>query len=190
MKLIRRIVGVLFLAMVLVAPGPAQADTAPGWYMATPSWDRQLQCDTQATCPRFLVLSDWIDASNPSGGAAVMDRETGLVWETSPSLSTFQWEAAQIHCNQLAVGNRLGWRLPTIQDLASLVDPTVPSPGPMLPAGHPFTNVQSGAPYWSATSAPGFAWSVVFSSGGVNFGYKFFSHFTWCVRGGHGVDPQ
>ena len=196
MKLIRRIVGVLFLAMVLVAPGPAQADTAPGWFMATPAWDRQLQCDTQATCPRFLVLSDWIDASNPSGGAAVMDRETGLVWETSPSLSTFQWEAAQIHCNQLAVGNRKGWRLPTIQELASLVDPTATS-SPTLPAGHPFTNVQSsaalpGSAYWSATTYPpsGGAWLVVFSSGGVSFTGKFFDNFAWCVRGGHGVDLQ
>src|SRR2546422_4054113 len=89
MKLIRRIVGVLFLAMVLVAPGPAQADTAPGWFMATPAWDRQLQCDTQATCPRFLVLSGLIDSANPSGGAAVMDRGTRLVWETSPRTSGF-----------------------------------------------------------------------------------------------------
>ena len=197
MKLIRRIVGVLFLAMVLVTPGPAQADTANGWFMATPSWDQQQQCDTQATCPRFLVLSDWIDASNPSGGAAVMDRETGLVWETSPSLSTFQWEAAQIHCNQLAVGNRKGWRLPTIQELASLVDPTATS-SPTLPAGHPFTNVQSGAGaiywsvYWSATtfSASDQAWVVVFSSGGVNFTGKSSSNFAWCVRGGQGVDLQ
>ena len=118
-----------------------------------------------------------------------MDRETGLVWETSPSTSGFTWKNAQIQCNQSTVGNRKGWRLPTLQELASLVDPTATS-SPALPAGHPFTNVQSGAPYWSATSAPGFAWSVVFSSGGVNFGYKFFSHFTWCVRGGHGVNPQ
>jgi hypothetical protein len=195
MKLIRRIVGVLFLAMVLVTPGPAQADTANGWYLAIPAWDRQLQCDTQATCPRFLVLADWIDASNPSGGAAVMDRETGLVWETSPSTSDFTWEHAQGHCTQLLVGNRLGWRLPTIQELATLIDHTVPFPGPTLPAGHPFTNVQSAA-YWSATSSAtsatpaGAAWVGNFVDGGVKVVSKLSIIFDWCVRGGRGGDPQ
>ncbi len=207
MKLIRRIVGVLFLAMVLVAPGPAQADTAPGWFMATPAWDRQLQCDTQATCPRFLVLSDWIDASNPSGGAAVMDRETGLVWEQSPSTSGFTWENAQIQCNQSTVGNRRGWHLPTLQELASLVDPTATS-SPALPAGHPFTIYPEGG-YWTATSilhdAPhppynvGDAWYIYFGvgRGGFYIGAvmsvlsKISSIRAWCVRGGgRGLDTQ
>jgi len=194
MKLIRRIVGVLFLAMVLVTPGPAQADTANGWFMATPSWDQQQQCDTQATCPRFLVLSDWIDASNPSGGAAVMDRETGLVWERSPSTSPGR------PCHYSTVGNRLGWRFPTIQELTSLVDPTVPSPGPMLPAGHPFTNVQSGGVYVSATyttasvtpSGTPDKWGVDFADGNVIFDVSNRSGaaWYWCVRGGSGPDHQ
>jgi hypothetical protein len=202
MKLIGRIVGVLFLAMVLVTPGPAQADTANGWYYATPSWDRQLQCDTQATCPRFLVLSDWIDASHPSGGAAVMDRESGLVWEQSPSTSTFPWSRssgiaappAAIHCNELNVGNRKGWRLPTIQELASLVDGDPANAStPRLPPGHPFGNVQSNV-YWSATTAASLsnsAWVVDFTNGVVTEdGGKNGAIWVWCVRGGPGGDPQ
>ena len=189
MKLIRRTVGVLFLAMVLVTPGPAQADTANGWYMPTPSWDRQLQCDTQATCPRFIVLSNWIDTSHPSGGAAVLDRETGLVWEQSPSTSQFTWENAQIHCMSLNAGNRGGWHLPTVQELRSLVDPSQSNPA--LPAGHPFTGVQS-SNYWSATTRAGFtdfAWSVNFFTGDVPPGDKsLISLFVWCVRGGQGID--
>jgi hypothetical protein len=59
--------------------------------------------------------------------------------------------SAQSHCNTLKTGGRLGWRLPTLQELASLVDPSVPFPGPTRPAGHPFSNVQSGN-YWSATA--------------------------------------
>jgi len=182
MKLIRLTVGSLFLAMVLVTPGPARAANSNGPYYATPSWDQQLPCDTQATCPRFIVLLNW-------NSEAVLDRETGLVWEQSPSTSTF-WANAQTHCNKLTVGNRLGWRLPTLQELASLVDRSQSNPA--LPAGHPFSNVQSDL-YWSATTLAinaSAAWDVVFVDGGVGGQDKSSTHFVWCVRGGQGVDPQ
>jgi len=139
---------------------------------------------------RFIVLSSY-------NNQAVFDSETGLVWEKSPSTSTFPWSStttttAAQHCNLLNVGNREGWRLPTVQELASLVDRTVPSPGPTLPAGHPFSNVQS-AGYWSATTYATFAsnaWGVGFDNGFVGNGNKSANNFAWCVRGGQGVDPQ
>src|SRR5882762_11926721 len=98
---------VVLLAMMGFLTVPAQATNSNGPYYATPSWDQQLQCDAQATCPRFIVLSNWIDTSHPSGGAAVLDRETGLVWEQSPSGTVNQnWFAAHFHCNERTVGNR------------------------------------------------------------------------------------
>ena len=188
MELIRRTVGVLFLAMVLVTPGLAQAQTTSnGPYYATPAWDQKLDCTTMATCPRFIVLLNW-------SSAAVLDRETGLVWEQSPSASTFTWDIAQIHCNSLNAGNRGGWRLPTIQELRSLVDgDPANTSSPRLPPGHPFSsNVQSSG-YWSATSSAsdaGLVWGVFFVFGNVFTSSKSFTDFAWCVRGGHGVDPQ
>jgi hypothetical protein len=56
--------------------GRAQT-VAPGPYYAKPSWDQKLDCTTPANCPRFVVLE-----LRPH--AAVLDRETGLVWERSP----------------------------------------------------------------------------------------------------------
>jgi len=100
---------------------------------------------------------------------------------------------AAAHCNELAVGNRKGWRLPTIQELASLIDPTVPFPGPTLPAGHPFSNVRVDRAYWSATTFSidaTSAWAVFFGNGVVPNGDKSILLFAWCVRGGQGVDPQ
>jgi hypothetical protein len=123
---------------------------------------------------------------------AVLDKETGLVWERSPDTSTYEWVPAQFRCNTLTLGNRKGWRLPTVQDLASLVDPSVPFPGPTLPAGHPFINVQSPI-YWSATTFADltiYAWVVVFDVGGVDRVNKSSYNFVWCMRGGQGVDSQ
>ena len=146
-----------------------------------PFWDDQVNSPA-----RFKVLSEF-------GNAAVFDKETGLVWEQSPNgVDTRTLLNAQIHCNQKTVGNRKGWRLPTIQELASLVEPGDPPGGPDLPPGHPFDNVQSSS-YWSATTnadGTGGAWSVLFSIGDVDTNLGTSSLFVWCVRGGQGVDPQ
>jgi hypothetical protein len=125
------------------------------------------------------------------GGTAVLDRETGLVWEKSPDSTARSWPDAQTHCNQRILSNRRGYRLPALQELASLVDPTQGNPS--LPPGHPFTNVQLSL-NWSATtyaSDTSLAWGVNFSSGAVLTGTKtVLGRFAWCVRGGQGVDPQ
>ena len=114
------------------------------------------------------------------------------MWEQSPSTTSQMWLDTQRSCNRKTVGNRKGWRLPTTQELASLVDPTQSNPA--LPAGHPFSNVQSSF-YWSATTSAASlggvaAWAVSFNDGDVDAGGKLNAFFVWCVRGGQGVDPQ
>lgn len=177
-----------FAAPLLGVAGAAWAAGAPGPYYATPSWDQQVPVAT-----RFVVLSNWIDGNFPTGGAAVLDRETGLVWEHFPSFTVAALDQATLQCNNSGLGNRKGWRLPTVQELASLVDPSVPSPGPALPAGHPFIGVQADFFYWSATASvtsPDFEWGVSFNNGSVTRVSKGLDHHVWCVRGGPGVDAQ
>lgn len=152
-----------------------------------PAWDKTLPAnDPGGPCPsnssRFKCVMV---------GAAVRDNETGLVWEQSPGTTPLTWGDAQFQCNNKKVGNRKGWRLPTIQELASLIDQTA-LVSPTLPAGHPFSNVTSGA-YWSATSDAGNtgnAWDVRFHNGNVFPDDKALDLFVWCVRGGQGIDPQ
>lgn len=141
-----------------------------------PPWDH-----AQNNPGRFSVLSQF-------NNKAVLDKETGRVWEQSPSTSAGNWFNALSHCYQLEVGGRKGWRLPTIEELASLVDTSQSSPA--LPAGHPFSNVQS-SDYWSATTfatSSSFALGVDFFDGDVGFDDKSDSFFVWCVRGGQGID--
>jgi hypothetical protein len=136
---------------------------------------------------RFVVLADF-------NNEAVLDRETGLVWERSPSSTLDTWSgipSVRVQCTSRTTGGRKGWRLPSMPELASLVDPSVPSPGPTLPHGHPFTNVQS-AVYWSATTVadiPTRAWFVNFSGGPEGTGgEKTEPLHVWCVRGGMNTD--
>jgi len=127
-----------------------------------PSWDTQINGQG-----RFKVLSQF-------NNEAVLDKETGLVWEQSPDTETRSWFDALIHCYQRTVGGRKGWRLPTIEELASLMDPNNPGGNPDLPPGHPFSNVQP-SNYWSATtlaSGTSSAWVVYFFSGIVAAGDK------------------
>lgn len=134
------VIGGLVVVNVEWGIGPAgaakSADPHPG---LTQNWDSVLPA-----AMRFQVLSDF-------GNAAVRDNETGLVWEQSPTTTVHIWAIARTHCTLLAVGGRKGWRLPSVHELASLVDPAVAPPGPTLPPGHPFTNVHSSG-YWSASA--------------------------------------
>ena len=143
-----------------------------------PTWDNQINSPK-----RFKVLSGF-------GGAAVFDKETGLVWEQSPATTTHTWSAARFECTSRTVGGRKGWRLPSVHELASLVDPNNPGGNPDLPPGHPFSNVQSSL-YWSATTFaddPTNAWFVFFDNGVVGVSFRTDTFFVWCVRGGMNAD--
>ena len=141
------------------------------------SWDKQLP-----SASRFAVLSSF-------GDAAVRDNETGLVWEKTPEATEMSWTDARTACADKDVGGRKGWRLPSIMELASLVDPSKTT-GPTLPLGHPFTNVQIDV-YWSATMSgdnPKSAWLVFFDTGKVLPAFKTITFHAWCVRGGTNGD--
>ena len=131
------------LGMLAAAGGAARAQSFQnGPYYANPSWDQQIPA-----AQRFIVLSNW-------SSAAVLDRETGLVWERSPvSAVRIGWFDAVAGCDGLNVASRLGWRLPSLQELTSLVDPTQNNPA--LPAGSPFQGIASflGSVYWTAATA-------------------------------------
>jgi len=91
--------------------------------------------------------------------AAVLDRETGLVWEKAPSSTTGFLYQPITYCYRLTIGGRGGWRVPRVEELTSLLP---------LPSGSPFTNVGSVA-FWSVSPyAPDFTGhAIVFPDEGI-----------------------
>jgi hypothetical protein len=156
----------------------AQTISSPGPYYAHPAWDQKLPAST-----RFIVLSHW-------NNEAVLDRETGLVWERSPSAGTTTASAAAFTCANTTTGGRMGWRLPSLPELTSLVDPSISAGTVELPSGHPFTGI-SGIPFWTATrygETDDARWTVQFipsdpsgPAGALDPSLPFVRH--WCVRG-------
>jgi Protein of unknown function (DUF1566) len=141
-------------------------------------WDQALPVSQ-----RFVILQAF-------NSDAVLDKETGLVWEKSPQTTAVSSANVRLTCANKAVGGRKGWRLPSLTELASLVDPSVASPGPTLPPGHPFVAIQS-ANYWSGSAHaenPALMWGVGFGNGTVLGLSKAFDQRAWCVRGGMNAD--
>lgn len=168
--------------------------------MAAPIWNM-----TKDRSGRFTT---WVDhrpnkrfaifdpkTPNNTSDDLVLDKETGLVWARDANLrGQHNWLDANTVCRELELGNRIGWRLPAVEELASLVDPSQPNLA--LPTGHPFVNVQygSGVPaYWSSTNyenPTGAAWFVNLWRGAgphlAGLGNKSLPGFVWPVRGGRG----
>ena len=178
----------IFLALVtplmfsVALPAPAQTPVN-GPYYAVPSWDQTFPAAT-----RFIVLANF-------GGAAVLDRETGLVWEREPSPLLFkpQPDAGGIggihateHCLTLDTGRR-GWRLASATELSSLIDKSQQQQ-PALPMGHPFVLVGQ-QEFWTSSTyydQPR-TWRIVdIRFGGINNVtslVSFTPRSVWCVRG-------
>ena len=103
-----------------------------------------------------------------NGNGTVTDNLTGLVWLKNANCTDtvggvtkgsgyLTWANALTWSNSLASGacglgdgsNAGDWRLPNREELESLID--FSRFNPALPAGHPFSNVQS-VFYWSSTT--------------------------------------
>ena len=128
-----------------------------------------------------------------NGDGTVTDNLTALIWlKNANCLGVRSWATALSDANTLTSGScglsdgstAGAWRLPNANELHSLIDPTQSNPA--LPAGHPFTGVQSNI-YWTSTTVdyqPAGAVVVVLSNGTLVGGVKAGSSYVWPVRGG------
>jgi hypothetical protein len=123
----------------------------------------------------------------------VTDELTGLIWlKNANCFGNRDWSTALSDANGLADGQcglsdgsiAGDWGLPNVRELHSLID--FGRYNPALPAGHPFTGVQS-SHYWSSTTDANYtdrAWHVNVNVGSVYFVSKGSNLYVWPVRGG------
>jgi hypothetical protein len=154
----------------------------------TPSYAEGDDGDIQAGVP--FPKKRFVDKDN----GTVEDTLTGLMWlKQADCFRDRTWAEALMDANTLADG-RCGltdgseagdWRLPNVKELQSLID--FGTLDPALPAGHPFSGVQSSF-YWSSTTfagSPFVAWDVSLRDGVTTNDVKDSGFFLmWPVRGG------
>lgn len=135
--------------------------------------DGELRCGAAWPEPRFETLN-----------AGVLDHLTGLVWHCSANLTaqTVKWsEALAAVAGLNRAGTESVWRLPTINELESLVDCAAHSPA--LQSGHPFTDLQE--IYWSSSTSlfePDWAWALYLEKGATGVGQKRYAQFSvWAM---------
>jgi hypothetical protein len=117
----------------------------------------------------------------------VLDRLTGLVWVRNGGLrgAALTWTGAVSYCQSLVYEGRDDWRLPSRFEMESLTD-LGQSASPVLPTGHPFTNVFTEA-YWTGTTdaqSTGNVWTVSMDNSRVERSTRTASRQVWPVAGG------
>jgi hypothetical protein len=133
-----------------------------------------------------------------NGNGTVTDNNTGVMWQKEDDGNYYNWyQASGIYdstynpslqnvCGSLNLGGHSDWRLPTKKELMTIVDYSIPYPGPTINTTY-FPNTKS-SHYWSSTTYaynPSSAWSVYFSYGYVYGGSKHYDgYYVRCVRGG------
>ncbi len=149
-----------------------------------------------------------------NGNGTVTDNNTGLIWQKcsagqnndsscSGSAATYNWYLATGTTdsnfnpsgtnicgalNTSTFGGHNDWRLPTEQELQTIVDYSIPSPGPTIKAAYfPNTIASPSSAYWSSntyTHSGSYAWRVFFNDSHVGYNYKTALHDVRCVSGG------
>jgi hypothetical protein len=142
-----------------------------------------------------VVYQTWDDGTYRKGivRTFVTGGTTGLLWQRcsaglnndatcSGYLQSYTWSQAISYCSSLSLGGKT-WRLPTINELKSLVDygkSSYPSIDTAV-----FPNTQSYS-YWSSSTYAqdtSYAWYVYFYYGEVYYYYKTSYYYVRCVTG-------
>lgn len=118
-----------------------------------------------------------------NGDGTVTDSATGLMWEQATGLAAATWEEAKAYCQSLTLGEQSDWRLPTRNELQTIVDYTRYNPS--VSTG--FFPAAVSSNYWCLTSDAGDsgrAWRLFFGSGNSALSAKTNTYSVRAVRAG------
>jgi hypothetical protein len=124
-----------------------------------------------------------VDANAPDGhyvvtpGTSVYDIKSKLTWQQISPSTTYMWADAKAYCAGLGASlGGVGWRLPTIKELATIVDYSktpslvVSQPNPTIDA-NTFPETPS-AFCWSSpplAGTPSKVWFIAFQNGSAGY---------------------
>ncbi len=133
----------------------------------------------------YYSINPHIYTDNSDG--TVTDNGTTLMWEQQDDDKTRTWADANSYCEALTLAGYTDWRLPTVLELAILVDRSKSNPAVVDKTIFPGANTNN--PYWSSSintnlSYPAHAFHVKFNDGYVDYGDKTVGEYVRCVRGG------
>ena len=143
--------------------------------------DKKMFMDCQSMLKRIETLESIVLPQKPArfidNGDTVTDTKTGLMWSKLGTDKTYTWDEAVELCMKITGHN--DWRLPTIEELFSIVDYSRYNPA--------IDTVFKCEPsvYWSSTTyayRPSYAWIVLFYGGYVYYEYKTYDYYVRAVR--------
>ncbi len=105
------------------------------------------------------------------GDGTIKDTKTGLMWAKDGSSETMSHEKAEKYCKESSLAGYKDWRLPTVEELASLIDYKKYNPAIVSD----LFNVKTDDWYWTGTiyaDSSDFAWIVDFYLGRVHWCYR------------------
>jgi len=113
----------------------------------------------------------------------VHDPKTSLMWEDTAHVreSKITQVRAREYCSELKLGGFEDWRLPTIQELLTIIDYTRTSPA-ILSA---FSYTEDESFYWSKTHVADeddAFWGVNFKRGASSKASEYYDRYVRCVR--------
>lgn len=209
-KLIIAVVAVMALALPCVAiAGDLEPKAPPGPTMHTLQelYNKPVSGITGTVFtdwpanPRFAVCDS--GTTDNLSDDMVLDKETGLIWARDAGLPPYLSYSNPTHdgsgawdfCRNITLGNRLGWQVPTYDELRSLIDPSKidrvnppASAPPSLPDGHPFINVKVSALVPGSDPRPTTSYYAAYMEGRIPMNYYWISApegdvYAWPVRG-------
>jgi len=133
-----------------------------------------------------IVQAGYID----NGDGTVYNTGTNLMWQQATAPGVWTWQQADNYCGNLTLASHSDWRLPTIDELSTLYDKSIPPPGPKIDRNF-FPDTEASYPYWSSTpeGRPGLMWFLSFDTGPFNLGVMTETYCVRAVRVGQKVSP-
>ena len=143
-------------------------------------------------CFIFMMVTTVVWAKPDSaywdnGDGTVTDLETRLMWQQGTDPSEMNWDGAKSYCGGMSLAGYKDWRLPTLDELMTLVDYTQ-TPLVINQKYFPmyFPNLAASW-YWSSNTIERYgnlAWLVEFYYGYDKSGSKYNGFYVRAVRGG------